>query len=204
MIFVWSGRACYKECLSLVLSIEEFYKIYQEYARKDIVDPSSTGNRTSMPFLPAEIISLNKVETDKSREKHFESLYTHSLFFFAQIYGKLDEKEKSAFYCQITLQRQLNEHNEALDLEVERREKTENIKQLDEKVSFNPLDWATHVGAISQYYLCEGDFATARHVITDKKSNKIIKFKLKNIFNLINLVPVLRQCHPGKVKLREC
>jgi hypothetical protein len=28
----------------------------------------------------------------------------------AQIYGKLDNKEKSAEYCQLTLQRQIDEH----------------------------------------------------------------------------------------------
>lgn len=104
-----------------------------------------------------------------SRDKrcaNFESLYTHSLFYFAQVYGKLDEKEKSANYCQATLQRQMDEHLRRKTTSVEETQSTQNdVPQPQERVVFNPLDWATHAAAISQYYQCEGDFPTARHCL---------------------------------------
>jgi len=122
-----------------------------------------------------------------------ESLYTYSLFYLAQIYGKLDNKEKSAEYCQLTLQRQIDEHAGDLGRATEALGgEGKGVKQFKQqpldKIKFDPLDWATvsvailfltqvqgcillllffflkHAAALSQYYVCEEDFATARHV----------------------------------------
>jgi hypothetical protein len=159
LIFVWSSRTMYRECLNLIQSIEEIYEVYHENS-KNICEP----------FMPVEIIILNQNSTDKKREKNFESVYTHSLFFIAQIYGKLNDSEKSAYYVQLTLQRHLAEFNESITTdENNRQEKKEcesDVEQLDENVSFNPLDWATHSAALSQYYLVQGDFATTRHCLS--------------------------------------
>lgn len=59
----------------------------------------------------------------------FEMAYTHTLYYLAQVYKNLDEYEKAARYCHITLQRQL---------------------QFDQ---FVPLEWAINAATLSQYYI---------------------------------------------------
>lgn len=123
-----------------------------------------------MPFDPSEIIQLDVNLTRERRCFNFESLYTHSLFYFAQVYGKLNEREKSANYCQLTLQRQMDEHSlrralaEDAAVAAATSDDTD-VPQPLERVVFEPLEWATHAAAISQYYQSEGDFATARHCL---------------------------------------
>ena len=60
------------------------------------------------PFLLQEIISIDSL-TNKSmnRREEYEQIYTHTLFFLAQIYAKLNQKDQSASYCRLTLERQL-------------------------------------------------------------------------------------------------
>jgi hypothetical protein len=159
IIYVWSSRSYYNECLTLLQSIEEMYNIYK-YESKKVSNNDQSAY--TMPFLPIELITIDPDYSQKRREKSFESLYTHSLFYFAQIYGKLGDKQKSAFYVQLTLQRQMDEHNEESNLKLD--EFDEKINASEEKVQFEPLDWATHAAALSQYYLCEEDFPTAKHV----------------------------------------
>ncbi len=67
-----------------------------------------------MPFDSVELIGIDMQLTNEERKSSFESIYTHSLFYSAQIYGKLNDKEKSAYFCQLTLQRQLDQHNSQL------------------------------------------------------------------------------------------
>jgi hypothetical protein len=176
MIFVWSHRADYKKSLSLLLQIDSIYETYQKESSKNFVSNKDTKNENNTglvtaPFNLNELIHLNKEFTIKKRADSFEALYTHSLFFFAQVYGKLDDKEKSAYYCELTLQRQLDRHNEAVEVcTKENMDDGELFKIIatedqQERVLFDPLDWATHAGAISQYYVCESDFATARHCL---------------------------------------
>ncbi len=157
MIYIWSNRSCYRECLSLTHSIEEMYDIYKENLGK------KNQEQFTMPFVLYELINLDTKLDAKARQRNFESLYTHSLFFFAQIYGKLDEKDKSAYYIQLTLQRQLDAYNYSLNSAVETNDKK--IDPFGENVIFDPLEWATHAAAMSQYYLCRDDYATSRYVI---------------------------------------
>lgn len=171
LIFVWSSRNSYKKCLSFIQTIEEIYECYNLKSDKKFSNEDKC-NFGTVPFDPSEMISLNKKLTLKKRRDNFEALYTHSLFFYAQIYGKLDEKERSAHFCQLTLQRQIDEHNEVIDSlkgnpdEYEEILKSKNLEeQPQERVLFNPLDWATHAAALSQYYVCESDFATSRHCL---------------------------------------
>jgi KIF-binding protein len=168
LIFVWSHRADYKKSLQLVMQIDLIYDIYKNESIKSFI-PESYGPTTTMPFELNELIVLNKESDEEKRRKAFEALYTHSLFFFAQIYGKIDEKEKSAYYCRLTLQRQLDQYNDKLN-EKEIESNRESSDYQNEKVIFNPLDWATHAGAISQYYICLEDFATARHCLCCSES----------------------------------
>lgn len=109
---------------------------------------SSDKTFVSMPFDPSELIRVNLELTNDARKNNFESLYTYSLFYSAQIYGKLDQKEKSAYYCQLTLQRKIDEHREGVSNQSEPEKKDPNEgkvfkEQPVEKITFDPLDWAT-------------------------------------------------------------
>ena len=165
LIFVWSHRADYKKSLSLVLQIDLIYEVFLKESPKNFVSPSNEENFSTMPFEINELVSMSTKLNAVKRRKVFEALYTHSLFFFAQVYGKLDEKEKSAYYCRLTLQRQLDEYNDKLNEKEEDATVNESSDFHDERVVFDPLDWATHAAAISQYYICEDDFSTARHCL---------------------------------------
>lgn len=192
LVFVWSSRGDYKKCHSLLTSIEEMYHIYKNSSIKNFIAENSDKPAeneqayTTMPFDPSELIRLSLELTNESRKINIESLYTYSLFYSAQIYGKLDEKVKSAHYCQLTLQRQIDEHDEGTRKNEEKEQDPKAKKHFEqqplEKIRFDPLDWATHAGALSQYYVCEGDFATARHclVCADAILNKLNKERVNS------------------------
>jgi hypothetical protein len=59
----------------------------------------------------------------------------------AQVYAKRDEKELSAEYCQITLQRQL------------------------EWDTYEPMEWAMCAATLSQYFISNDEFHLARHCL---------------------------------------
>lgn len=76
------------------------------------------------------------------KEKVFELLNTHTYYYLAQVYEKTGEPSKSAEYCHITLSKQL------------------------ELKAYQPLDWATNAAMLSQHYLVNINFPTAkRHLI---------------------------------------
>jgi len=183
LIIVWSSRADYKKCIKLLAELDEAYAIYKQYSLRSYLNDEEfqTEGFTSMPFDLVELIGIDMQLTNEERKTSFESIYTHSLFYSAQIYGKLDDKEKSAYYCQLTLQRQIDEHSSQLlakstDTQTNLSETSEKKslaslnKELQEKISFNPLDWATHAAALSQFYVCKNDFATARHCLCSADS----------------------------------
>ena len=187
LVYVWSHRGDYRKCLNLVHTIEELYLNYKE---------SST--LILMPFDPSELICLKRELSDDKRRINFESLYTHSLFYMAQIYGKLDDKEKSAYYCQLTLQRQMDEHYNAVEAEIEEQVLTESDVKLQpqEKVLFNSLDWATHAAALSQYYLSEADFATSRHCLCCAEAilNVLLEKEAERNERLLEQTASIRRC----------
>jgi hypothetical protein len=100
LIYVWSGRSVYENCLKLLKRSKEVYEYYK-----------ANRNNQAGPYQPNELIKIDEKLTDDKRNALFESLYTHSLFYMAQIHGKLGNKEQSAYYCQLTLQRQLEFSN---------------------------------------------------------------------------------------------
>ncbi len=77
----------------------------------------------------------------KKRSTQFEDTYTHTLYFLAQVYGKMEDKTKSAEYCHTTLQRQLDH------------------------MTYKPVEWALNAATLSQYYIGEEDFPMARHCL---------------------------------------
>lgn len=84
---------------------------------------------------------------------HLEMLVTHTYYYLAQVHGSLGNTGKSAQYCHETLARQLRTG------------------------TYDPADWATNSAVLSQFYLNQENFLSARYhlvsaeVIFDKNFN---------------------------------
>ncbi|CAF1277879.1 unnamed protein product [Rotaria sp. Silwood1] len=100
-----------------------------------------------IPYILREIISIDISIQINERREEFEYIYTHTFFYLAQIYGKLNDKDQSANYCRLTLERQLEMFHKYT------------------KKHFDPLDWATNCATLSQYYMTNHDYATARYCL---------------------------------------
>ncbi|XP_033100856.1 KIF-binding protein-like [Anneissia japonica] len=112
--------------------LEEAQELYNKY--KHEVDRA--------PVYIHELLEKDCEEKDDhERWQEFEKLYTHTLYYLAQVYGGLKENHKSASYCQTTLQRQL---------------------QYDQ---YEPLEWALNCATLSQYYITESRYTQARHCL---------------------------------------
>uniref|UniRef100_A0A2K6EK16 KIF-binding protein n=1 Tax=Propithecus coquereli TaxID=379532 RepID=A0A2K6EK16_PROCO len=61
--------------------------------------------------------------------KEFEKVYTHNLYYLAQVYQHMEMFEKAAHYCHSTLKRQL-EYN-----------------------AYHPIEWAINAATLSQFYI---------------------------------------------------
>ncbi|XP_060557605.1 KIF-binding protein-like [Ruditapes philippinarum] len=96
------------------------------------------------PYMVDEFLSpptddKNKLEFE--RAKTLESTYTHTLFYFAQVYQLLGKADVSAQYCHFTLQRQLDSSD------------------------LDSLDWSLQAATLSQYYMTEREFTMSRHCL---------------------------------------
>ena len=107
----------------------------------------------------------------------------------------------------MTLQRQINQHRENI-------ESQDLDDQIQDNVVFNPLEWATHAAAISQYYVCENDFATARHCLCCSEAilDQLHKSDFINAEKLAEQTQSIRRCwgkyaisllNESKMKLRQ-
>lgn len=92
------------------------------------------------PLTVTEWLS-GEVVGEWEREKAFESLHTHTLFYLAQVYGNLNQAKVSAQYCRETLSRQL------------------------ETKQFDNIEWSLNCATLSQYYLGIEAFPQARHCL---------------------------------------
>ncbi|KAB0349446.1 hypothetical protein FD754_014303 [Muntiacus muntjak] len=72
----------------------------------------------------------------------FEKVYTHNLYYLAQVYQHMEMFEKAAHYCHSTLKRQL-EHN-----------------------AYHPMEWAINAATLSQFYINKQCFMEARHCLS--------------------------------------
>nr|KAF6456664.1 hypothetical protein HJG63_007249 [Rousettus aegyptiacus] len=88
-------------------------------------------------FLPEE-----EKFTEQERSKRFEKVYTHNLYYLAQVYQHMEMFEKAAHYCHSTLKRQL-EHN-----------------------AYHPIEWAINAATLSQFYINKLCFMEARHCLS--------------------------------------
>ncbi|XP_057592475.1 KIF-binding protein isoform X1 [Hippopotamus amphibius kiboko] len=88
-------------------------------------------------FLPEE-----EKLAEQERSKRFEKVYTHNLYYLAQVYQHMEMFEKAAHYCHSTLKRQL-EHN-----------------------AYHPMEWAINAATLSQFYINKQCFMEARHCLS--------------------------------------
>ncbi|XP_071942674.1 KIF-binding protein-like isoform X2 [Antedon mediterranea] len=133
MAILWNTRNDNEKALQILLNAQDLYNKY-----KNEVDKA--------PIYIHELLDSEE-KSDHERWQEFEKVYTHTLYYLAQVYGAQNENHKSASYCQITLQRQL---------------------KYDQ---YEPLEWALNCATLSQYYICQSNYTQARHCL-DKGEKK--------------------------------
>jgi hypothetical protein len=131
--------------LILIRTSYEQYNDTIEFAQK--AENLYTQSTRIEPYLLRELIAIDPIISTIDRREEFEQIYTHTLFYLAQIYAKLNQKDQSANYCRLTLERQLS------------------MFHGDYSKHFDPLDWATNCATLSQYYMTNHDYATTRYCL---------------------------------------
>ncbi|KAI2556005.1 kinesin family binding protein [Homo sapiens] len=114
---LWSEREEIETAQAYLESSEALYNQYMKEVGSPPLDPTER-------FLPEE-----EKLTEQERSKRFEKVYTHNLYYLAQVYQHLEMFEKAAHYCHSTLKRQL-EHN-----------------------AYHPIEWAINAATLSQFYI---------------------------------------------------
>ncbi|CAO2608239.1 KIF-binding protein [Lemmus lemmus] len=127
---LWSEREEIETARSYLESSEALYNQYMKEIGSPPLDPTEH-------FLPEE-----ERLTEQERSKRFEKVYTHNLYYLAQVYQHMEMFEKAAHYCHSTLKRQL-EHN-----------------------AYHPLEWAINAATLSQFYINKLCFMEARHCLS--------------------------------------
>uniref|UniRef100_T1JN77 KIF-binding protein n=1 Tax=Strigamia maritima TaxID=126957 RepID=T1JN77_STRMM len=99
-----------------------------------------TTNGGKGPFTSADLFS-DKINDEKLQAnlQVLESVMTHTHYYLAQVYSALEETGKAAAYCHSTLKREL------------------------ESKEFDPLDWSINAATLSQYFISNNKFDSARH-----------------------------------------
>ncbi|EPY83760.1 hypothetical protein CB1_000533042 [Camelus ferus] len=114
---LWSEREEIETAQAYLESSEALYNQYMKEIGSPPLDPTEH-------FLPEE-----EKLAEQERSKRFEKVYTHNLYYLAQVYQHLEMFEKAAHYCHSTLKRQL-EHN-----------------------AYHPMEWAINAATLSQFYI---------------------------------------------------
>lgn len=109
--------------------LEKAEQLYTDYKKLN-TPPVSIGDLFNS--------SLESSDTELAW-KNYEKIYTFTLYYLAQIYGTLKDTLKSAIYCHITLQRQLDSDD------------------------YDPIDWALNAATLSQFFMEQNGFKQARH-----------------------------------------
>ncbi|XP_077997305.1 KIF-binding protein-like [Glandiceps talaboti] len=126
---LWSARNDYQKALHYLQESERLYKQFMHEVGK--------APHTIHELFHQEENSL----TEHERQTQFEEIHTLTLYYLAQIHGKLDHKDLSAIYCYTTLKRQL------------------------ETKQYDPVDWATNCATLSQFYLTADNYRQSRHCL---------------------------------------
>ncbi|XP_066456742.1 KIF-binding protein isoform X1 [Eleutherodactylus coqui] len=127
---LWADRGEIIIAQTYLESAESLYCQYMKKIGKPPLDPDE------------HFTSEEQRLTEQERAKRFEKVYTHTLYYLAQVYKHLKQDEKAAQYCHTTLQRQL------------------------EYDGYNPVEWAINAATLSQYYLGKQCYMEARHCLS--------------------------------------
>lgn len=97
---------------------------------------------------PASVLSYSEVWapvseqlSDQDRLEKLETLHTMTLYYLAQVFGRIGELEKSGRYCHMTLKRQM------------------------EGRLYEPMDWSLNCATLSQYYVTKDQYNFARYCL---------------------------------------
>ncbi|KFM63712.1 KIF1-binding protein-like protein, partial [Stegodyphus mimosarum] len=114
--------------------LEEAENIYYQYKET---------NET----IPYSLDDLFSIETGTARNwSTFEDIFTHTLYYLAQVYEHLKKNDKAAKYCHMTLKRQ------------------------KESGKYKANSWAINCATLSQYYVQEKKYIEARHLLSCSSS----------------------------------
>ncbi|XP_069609507.1 KIF-binding protein isoform X1 [Ranitomeya imitator] len=145
---LWSDRGEIIIAQTYLESAESLYCQYMKKIGKPPTDPDE--------FFTLEEQTVTEQERAKRSVIHhpppilllsnrfglrFERIYTHTLYYLAQVYQHLKQYDKAAQYCHTTLQRQL------------------------EYDGYKPVEWAINAATLSQYYLAKQYYMEARHCL---------------------------------------
>lgn len=130
---LWTGRRQPQKALEILQKGENLYKKYKE----------EIGNS---PWVADELFQLKTQDEDageavQKRSETFESTYTHTLYYIAQVSVQLEDSQKSAIYCHETLHRQLDTGR------------------------YDSVEWALNAATLSQYYMTQSNYTMARHCL---------------------------------------
>lgn len=131
---------------------------------------------TSCPLLLEDIFDANIIP--KSDWRPFEKIFTLTLYYLAQVYEHLSDSEKSAKYCHMTLKRQ------------------------KESEEYEEKEWSVNCATLSQYYIQEKKFLTARHLLACSTST-LTKYEA-SIDNRVDSEDVWDDIHRSKAEVAWC
>ncbi|XP_067858750.1 KIF-binding protein [Heptranchias perlo] len=123
---LWAGL---EEMEKAQTYLEDAEALYNQYTKEIGTPPLDTHEH----FMAEE-----ERLSEQERHKRFEKVYTHTLYYLAQVYKHLDMNEKAAWYCHTTLQRQL------------------------QFTRYNPVEWAINAATLSQYYITKQRYMEGR------------------------------------------
>lgn len=113
-------------------SLSEVEAIYHEYKNTVGVPPLSVD----------ELIGpIEDIPDDEKRNSKFDRIYTHTLFYLAQVHKQLGNNDLSASYCQKTLTKQL------------------------QAGEYEANEWAINAAGLSQYFVTKNMFLQAKHCL---------------------------------------
>jgi len=133
---LWCNRADHKKGIAYFAKAEEMYDLVKDCKGAKVVN-----------ILNEFLLKLNEEKCfgfyiDGGFDKNkLENNYTQTLFYLAQVYGKLKKADLSASYCAKTLQRQVQSGN------------------------FQIKDWAINCVSLSDYFLENHNYAQAEYCL---------------------------------------
>ncbi|KAL3266217.1 hypothetical protein HHI36_010399 [Cryptolaemus montrouzieri] len=118
-----------KDAEKAKIYLDKAVEVYEKH--KNNIDPPES--------IDTLFETEENVEEVEELWKKFEMIHTATLYYFAQVYGSLNDSLKSSVYCHTTLKRQLI-YNE-----------------------YESIDWALNAATLSQFFATEKGFKQARN-----------------------------------------